>query len=89
MVWYQELIFIDYTFQLDGDSRTRFFSVGSETFWKAYQALHLLLPGTPMVYYGDEIAMTNGVIAASQRKDPVYAIKNSMVREELLFNPSF
>ena len=39
----------------------------------AFQALNLLLPGTAFVYYGDEIAMTNGVVSGAANKDPLFA----------------
>jgi glycosidase len=37
---------------------------------KVYQVLHFLMPGTAIVYYGDEIAMTNGSVPNSKTVDP-------------------
>lgn len=56
---------------VDNENNPRFGSLVSDTLQKAWQVLHLLLPGTPFVYYGDEIAMTNGVVSSSLIKDPV------------------
>lgn len=42
-----------------------------ESYVNAVNMLLLSLPGTPVVYYGDEIAMVDGVISASQMRDPV------------------
>jgi len=46
----------------------------SQKLQKAVQALHLLLPGTAVVYYGDEIAMSNGDVGSSLVKDPLVAL---------------
>ena len=60
-------------FQLNNDETPRFGSEVAEKYQKAYQALNLLLPGTAFVYYGDEIAMTNGVVNGAANKDPLSA----------------
>lgn len=60
--------------QLGNDESARFGSIISEKYQKAFQVLSLFLPGTPVLYYGDEIAMTNGqVTGADQNKDPMFA----------------
>jgi len=42
-----------------------------EKYLNAANMLLLSLPGTPIVYYGDEIGMVDGQISAAQMKDPV------------------
>ena len=42
-----------------------------EGYVNAVSMLLLGLPGTPVVYYGDEIGMVDGVIPADKMKDPV------------------
>lgn len=59
--------------QLNNDETPRFGSAVAEKYQKAFQALNLLLPGTAFVYYGDEIAMTNGVVNGAAIKDPLSA----------------
>lgn len=56
--------------QLGNDESSRFGSRISVTYQKAFQALNLLLPGTAFVYYGDEIAMNNGIV--TDKKDPMF-----------------
>lgn len=56
---------------LDNENTERYATKWNEAKQKAWQVFHLLLPGTPIVYYGDEIAMTNGNVAANQKKDPL------------------
>ena len=58
--------------QLDNDESSRFGSMVSKTYQKAFQVLNMLLPGTAFVYYGDEIAMSNGVVTANANKDPLF-----------------
>ncbi|XP_045167927.2 probable maltase [Mercenaria mercenaria] len=67
--------------QLDNENSSRFGSVVSEDLQKAWQAFHLLLPGTAFVYYGDEIAMKNGVVGASDTKDPLARVSGQTSRD--------
>lgn len=67
--------------QVDNENSPRFGSVVSGTLQKAWQAFHLLMPGTPFVYYGDEIAMKNGVIKPVDEKDPVAKLPGKMSRD--------
>lgn len=67
--------------QVDNENSPRFASVVSEQLQKAWQVFHLLLPGTAFVYYGDEIAMKNGVVDALQTKDPVAELPGQTSRD--------
>ena len=62
-----------FVIQLNNDETPRFGSKVAGKYQKAFQALNLLLPGTAFVYYGDEIAMTNGVVNGAANKDPLSA----------------
>jgi len=64
---------------VDNENTGRFGSLLDAAQQKALQVLHLLLPGTPIVYYGDEIAMKNGVISGADVKDPLAQISVSLL----------
>lgn len=57
--------------QVDNEKNERFGSKVDEVLQKAMQALQLLLPGTAVVYYGDEIGMKNGGVSAGNNTDPL------------------
>ncbi|KAL4238866.1 hypothetical protein ACF0H5_003573 [Mactra antiquata] len=59
---------------VDNEKSSRFGSKVDETLQKAWQALHLLLPGTAVVYYGDEIGMKNGGVSPGKIVDPLNAL---------------
>ena len=59
-------------FQLNNEDTPRYDSSVGEAYQKAFQALNLLLPGTAFTYYGDEIAMSNGVVVGAANKDPMF-----------------
>ena len=65
---------VHFFYQVDNENTKRFGSSVSQKLQKAVQALHLLLPGTAVVYYGDEIAMSNGDVGSSLVKDPLVAL---------------
>lgn len=69
---------------MDNEGSPRFGSVVDVALQKAWQVFHLLLPGTAFVYYGDEIAMVNGVVGATERKDPL-ALVPGQVSHQLRF----
>lgn len=50
---------------------SRLASVVGKAKVKAMFALQMLLPGTPLNYYGDEIGMENGIVSFAEGKDPV------------------
>lgn len=55
----------DLFLQVDSENTSRFGSRVAKEMQKAMQALHMLLPGTAVVYYGDEIAMEDGEITTA------------------------
>lgn len=61
---------------LNNEDTMRFGSRVERKLQPAFQALHLLLPGTAIVYYGDEIGMTSGAVkpAAETIKDPLTTV---------------
>ncbi|XP_052769198.1 maltase 2-like [Mya arenaria] len=58
---------------VDNENSGRFASLLDSTQQMAMQVLHLLLPGTPIIYYGDEIGMKNGQVSSATVKDPLNA----------------
>ena len=70
-------------FQVGNEKTSRFGSrVPDAGLRKVYQVLHFLMPGTAIVYYGDEIAMTNGSVPNSKTVDP--AAKHGLVSKKVL-----
>lgn len=56
-------------FQLGNHDKGRVASRVTEKFVNAYAMLQLTLPGTPFIYYGDEIGMVDGVIDFEHGQD--------------------
>ena len=70
-------------FQVGNEKTSRFGSrVPDAGLRKVYQVLHFLMPGTAIVYYGDEIAMADGSLADFNTVDP--AAKYGLVSEKAL-----
>lgn len=63
---------------LSNQDSSRVATVVTKTKVKAMMALQMLLPGTPINYYGNEIGMEDGIVTFSQTKDPV-AIKKGHI----------
>ncbi|XP_071160041.1 amino acid transporter heavy chain SLC3A1-like [Mytilus edulis] len=65
---------------LDNENLDRIASLIGDEYMKALLAVQILLPGVSSSYYGDEIAMKNGV-PATPSKDPVSKLPNQKNRD--------
>lgn len=72
---------------LSNQDSSRIATVVTKTKVKAMMALQMLLPGTSINYYGNEIGMEDGVVSFSQTKDPIGIKKGYLDYQEVSRDP--